>query len=204
MLLEVHPTHPQKRLIERIVSVLEKDGVIVYPTDTCYAMGCSIFSKKAVERIYKIKRYPLNKALSIVCTNISDISNYAKISDMAYRNMKRLLPGPYTFILSATKEVPKTISEGKRREVGIRIPNNVICQAIVEALGHPLLSAGAGHEDELDTATIPYMIEDEIGKQVDIVIDGGVLANEFSTVVSLVDDEVTIIRQGKGKVDFLG
>lgn len=204
MIMELHPTHPQKRFVDRVVEILNKDGVIVYPTDTCYAIGCSIFSKKAVERIYKLKRFPANKALSIVCTSIADISRYATISDMAYRNMKRLLPGPYTFILSATKEVPKTISEGKRREVGIRIPDNAICQAIVSALGHPLLSAGAGHEDELDSATIPYLIDEEIGRQVELVIDGGVLANEYSTVVRLVDDQVEILRQGKGVVDFLG
>ncbi len=199
--MEVHPVVPQTRLIQRVVEILNRDGVIVYPTDTCYAIGCSIFSKKAIERIYRMKQYPKNKALSIVCHSITDISRWAMISDTAYRNMKRLMPGPYTFVLPATRELPKTVSD-KRKEVGIRIPDNAICQAIVEELGHPLLSAGAGWEDILDSATIPYLIEDEVGKQVELVIDGGVLANEHSTVVRMVDDDIEILREGKGQVDF--
>ncbi len=156
-----------------------------------------------MERIYQLKGYPESKQLSMVCTDISDISKYALISDMAYRNMKRLLPGPYTFILQATKLVPKQLAS-KKKEVGIRIPNNLICQAIVEALGHPILSAGAGHEDIDDTATVPQWIQDEIGGKVDLVIDGGVLLNDHSTVLRIIDDEVEIVREGKGVVDFLG
>jgi len=202
MLLEIHPVIPQERLISRVVASLERDGVIIFPTDTCYGIGCSIFSKKAIEKIYQIKGFDRKKQLSIVCSDISDISRYAVISDLAYRNMKRLLPGPYTWVLPATKQVPKKL-HSKRKEVGIRIPDNRICLELVKKLGHPLLSAGAG-ERELDlTGVNPYELDAHFGDQVDFILDGGMCKDTYSTVLQVDENGVEIIRQGLGKVDFL-
>ncbi len=202
MLLEIHPKNPQPRLIQRVVDCLNRDGIVIYPTDTCYGIGCSIFSKKAIEAIYKLKNYPKTKQLSIVCTDISDISRYAFISDLAYRNMHRLLPGPFTWVLPATKQVPKLL-HSKRKEVGIRIPKNQICLELVRALGHPLLSAGAGDMDQDLSGGIPYYLHDHYGHQVDLVIDGGVLRDDHSTILRVDDDGIDIVRQGLGQVDFL-
>jgi tRNA threonylcarbamoyl adenosine modification protein (Sua5/YciO/YrdC/YwlC family) len=202
MLLEVHPINPQERLIQQAVEILENDGIIIYPTDTCYGIGCSIFSKKAIERIYHLKHYKKTKQLSIICSDISDISKYAVISDLAYRNMKRLLPGPYTCIMRATKLVPKTLSD-KKKEVGIRIPDNSICNAIVEALGHPLLSAGAGPIEDEEMANHPALLHDHFGEQVDMVLDGGVLEGGYSTILRFEGETVEVQREGKGEVDFL-
>jgi tRNA threonylcarbamoyl adenosine modification protein (Sua5/YciO/YrdC/YwlC family) len=202
VIIEVHPKIPQTRKIDQIVDCLNKDGIVIYPTDTCYGMGCSIYSKKAIETIYKLKGYSKKKELSIVCQDIADISKYALISDMAYRNMRRLLPGPYTWILPGTKLVPKVL-HGRKKEVGIRIPDNVICKEIVTALGHPLLSAGAGKPEEGLSAAEPWTLHDYYSHQVDMVIDGGVLSDDHSTVISIDGEEVEIIREGLGKVDFL-
>ena len=203
MILEIHPDHPQNRLINRVVEVLRQDGVIVYPSDTSYGLGCSIFSKKALDRIYRIKQYGKTKKLSIVCKDITDISRYAFINDMAYRNMKRLLPGPYTWILPATKEVPKSL-HSKRREIGIRIPNSAICSQIVQELGNPLFFAGAGDPESNISGAEAYYLRDYYGSKVDLVIDGGVLYDEPSTVIRVDDYGVEVVRQGLGTVDFLG
>lgn len=202
MILEIHPVFPQERLISKVVSCLQKDGIIIFPTDTCYGIGCSIFSKRAVDRIYQLKGFDKRKQLSIVCSDISDISRYAVISDLAYRNMKRLLPGPYTWILPATKLVPKKL-HSNRKEVGIRIPDNKICHALVEALGHPLLSAGAGDRDADIPGINPLDLNSLYGDRVDMIIDGGICADAFSTVIKVDDGGVEMIRQGLGEVDFL-
>jgi len=200
--LEIHPVNPQDRLIQKVVEVLKADGIIVYPTDTSYGLGCSIFSKRAVDRIYKIRNYDKKKKLSIVCHDIADISRYAYIDDVVYRNMKRLLPGPYTWILKSTKEVPRHLAD-KRKQIGIRIPDNQICLRIVQELGHPILSAGAGIQEIDLPGSIPYYLEDHYGPQVDLVIDGGVLPDEPSTVLKADDGYIEIVREGLGKVDFL-
>jgi tRNA threonylcarbamoyl adenosine modification protein (Sua5/YciO/YrdC/YwlC family) len=201
MLLELNSWSPQPRLLKKIVDCLNNDGIIVYPTDTCYGIGCSIFSKKAVERIFQLKRYPKTKQLSIICTDIADIAKYAVISDFAYRNMKRYYPGPYTSILRATKLVPKTLSS-KKKEVGIRIPENDICQAIVEQLGHPLLSAGAGNLEDEELGNDPVILNEHYGNHVDYVVDGGILEGGFSTVLRYDGETVEMVREGKGSVDF--
>lgn len=203
VILEIHPDNPQNRLINRVVEVLRHDGVIVYPSDTSYGLGCSIFSKKALDRIYRIKQYGKTKKLSIICKDITDISRYAFINDIAYRNMKRLLPGPYTWILPATKEVPKVL-HSKRREIGIRIPKSPICSQIVEELGNPLFFAGAGDPDSDISGAEAYYLRDYYGSQVDLVIDGGVLYDEPSTVIRADDYGVEVVRQGLGAIDFLG
>jgi tRNA threonylcarbamoyl adenosine modification protein (Sua5/YciO/YrdC/YwlC family) len=203
MLLELHAKNPQVRLLEKIARCLKNDGIIIYPTDTCYGIGCSIFSKKAVDRIFSLRKFSKNKALSIICSDISDIANYAVISDLAYRNMKRLVPGPYTFILPATRQVPKLLANGKRKDIGIRIPDNIICAEIVRTLGHPLLSAGAVDRDDEEMSINPYELFEYYENQVDYVVDGGIIGGGYSTVIQFEYETVEIIREGLGPVDFL-
>ncbi len=195
MLLSINPNNPQKRLITKVVEVLDKGGLIIYPTDTFYGMGCDLFNKRSIRRIYQLKKRPLSKPFSFVCGNLKDISLYAQVSNNAYRIMKRTLPGPYTFILEGTRLVPKLMLTS-RKTVGIRVPNNKICLAIVEGLGRPIISTSIDLED-------PSLIHDTYSSLVETVIDGGVISYEPSTVISLVDDNPQVIREGKGKVDFL-
>lgn len=195
MLLSINPNDPQKRLITKVVEVLDKGGLIIYPTDTFYGMGCDLFNKRSIRRIYQLKKRPLSKPFSFVCGNLKDISLYAQVSNNAYRIMKRTLPGPYTFILEGTRLVPKLMLTS-RKTVGIRVPNNKICLAIVEGLGRPIISTSINLED-------PSLIHDTYSSLVETVIDGGVISYEPSTVISLVDDNPEVIREGKGKVDFL-
>jgi tRNA threonylcarbamoyl adenosine modification protein (Sua5/YciO/YrdC/YwlC family) len=195
MLLSINPNNPQKRLIRQVVEILDKGGLIIYPTDTFYGIGCDLFNKKSIRRIYQLKKRPLSKPFSFVCANLKDISLYAQVSNNAYRIMKRTLPGPYTFILEGTRLVPKLMLTA-RKTVGIRVPKNSICLAIVEGLGRPIISTSVNLED-------PLMIHDTYSSRVETVIDGGFISYEPSTVISLVDDNPEVIRKGKGKVDFL-
>ena len=142
MLLEINPQNPQQRKINQAVQVLNRGGVIAYPTDTIYGIGCDIMNKKAIERVYQIKRWPKNKPFSFLCSDLKNISQYAKVSNYAYKTMKRLLPGPYTFILEGSKQVPKMMLT-KRKTAGIRVPDNAICLSLVHAMGNPLLSTTA-------------------------------------------------------------
>lgn len=195
MLLSINPDNPQKRFIDRVVQELDRGGVIIYPTDTFYGIGCDLFNKKAIQRIYQIKRRPLKKPFSFVCSDLKDISLYAQVSNFAYRIMKRSLPGPYTFILEGTKLVPKLMLTN-RRAVGIRVPENKICLEIVKELGRPIVSTSV----QLDE---PSLIHDTYSSLLDLVIDGGVISYEPSTVVSLIDDNLEVIREGKGEVNFV-
>jgi tRNA threonylcarbamoyl adenosine modification protein (Sua5/YciO/YrdC/YwlC family) len=195
MLLSINPDNPQKRFIDRVVQELDRGGVIIYPTDTFYGIGCDLFNKKAIQRIYQIKRRPLKKPFSFVCSDLKDISLYAQVSNFAYRIMKRSLPGPYTFILEGTKLVPKLMLT-KRRAVGIRVPENKICLEIVKELGRPIVSTSV----QLDE---PSLIHDTYSSLLDLVIDGGVISYEPSTIVSLIDDNLEVIRKGKGEVNFV-
>ena len=191
-MLSINPDNPQQRLIRRVSDILEEGGLIVYPTDTFYGIGCDLFNKKAIERIYRLKNRPLSKPFSFVCDNLKEISSYALVSNYAYKNMKRLLPGPYTFILEGTRLVPK-IMLTKRKTVGIRVPDNQTCHDIVSTFGGPIISTSAGYED-------PYAIRDAHGSQVDVIIDGGMLSQNPSSVVSLINDQPEIIREGKGDI----
>ena len=192
LMLSINPDNPQQRLIRRVSDILEEGGLIVYPTDTFYGIGCDLFNKKAIERIYRLKNRPLSKPFSFVCDNLKEISSYALVSNYAYKNMKRLLPGPYTFILEGTRLVPK-IMLTKRKTVGIRVPDNQTCHDIVSTFGGPIISTSAGYED-------PYAIRDAHGSQVDVIIDGGTLSQNPSSVVSLINDQPEIIREGKGDI----
>jgi len=201
MLLKIHDKNPQMRLIHKAVPVLRDGGIVVYPTDTAYGMGCDLFNKRGIERIYELKRRSKTQPFSFICADLSDISNYAVVTNYAYKIMKRLLPGPYTFILGASRLVPKILLP-KRKEVGIRIPDHEVCLSLVREFGGPIISTTVRLPDE-EILTDPEIIEERIGHSVDLVIDSGILSPELSTVVSLVDDTPEIIREGKGNADVL-
>ncbi len=197
VLLKVNPTYPQKRQIGRAVDSLRKSGVIIYPTDTTYGMGADLFNKKGIDRIYRLKPHKKKRALSFICADLKDISRYAQVSNAAYRVMKELLPGPYTFILNATKEVPKLVMT-KRKTVGIRVPDNNICQALIEELGNPIISTTAMASDR-SYYDDPDDISDKLGHAVDYILDGGIIPREPSTVIDFSEgDDVLIVREGKG------
>ena len=187
------------RLIRKAVQVLSDGGIVVYPTDTAYGMGCDLFNKRGIEKIYEIKRRSRTQPFSFICADLSDISNYAVVTNYAYKIMKRLLPGPYTFILGASRLVPKILLP-KRKEVGIRIPDHEVCLSLVREFGGPIISTTVRLPGE-EILTDPEIIEERIGHSVDLVIDSGVLSPELSTVVSLLDDTPEIIREGKGDAD---
>jgi len=192
MIFTINPHNPQQRLINRVIDVLDKGGLIAYPTDTFYGIGCDLYNKKGIQLIYRLKNRPLKKPFSIICDGLKEISRYAQVSNYAYKTMKRLLPGPYTFILEGTKLVPK-IMLTKRKTVGIRVPDNKICLTLVRTLGRPIISTSAGLDD-------PYCIQEVHSSYLDTVIDGGPLNPTPSSVISLINDVPEIIRKGKGDV----
>jgi len=200
MLLEINPNNPQPRLISKIVDILEKGGVIAYPTDTTYGIGCSIMSKRGIERIYSIKQREKNKPFSFICSDLSDIARYARVSNFQYKVMKRFLPGAYTFVLNATNIVPGLLVT-KQKTVGIRIPDNRICLAIVQALGHPIITTSANRSGE-EPIGDPKAVDHEMGKLLDLVVDGGNLSAAVSSVVSLIDDIPIVLRKGGGDVSW--
>lgn len=200
MILQINPLHPQPRRIGKVAEVLRSEGVIVYPTDTVYGLGCDIHSKKALEKVRRIKKMDNKRHLTFVFADLKQISNYAQVTDYAYRVLKRFLPGPYTFVLQATRLVPRIVLT-KRSEVGIRIPDNKICQSLLEELGNPILSSSVRMPDD-QLHDDPREIDKLYRGQVDLVIDGGVFLPEPSSIISLLNDEPEVIRQGKGDVDY--
>jgi len=199
MLIHIHPDNPQPRLIKQVVGILKTGGVIVYPTDTIYGLGCDIFQHKAIERICNIKNVQPQKAqLSFVCFDLSDLSKYAKQLDTpVYRTLKQFLPGAYTFILEASKEVPK-ILKTKKDTIGLRIPDNKIARCIVEELGNPILSASLPGEF-VEDYTDPDIINDRFIKLVDLVIDGGIGGTVPSTIIDFSRGEPELLREGAGE-----
>lgn len=198
MLVSLHEQNPQIRWIKKAVEILRQGGVVVYPTDTVYGLGCDLLNKKGIERIYDIKKRDRKQPLSFICSDLKDISQYAQVSDFAYKVMKRLLPGPYTFVLKASRAVPKIIIP-KRQTTGIRVPDNRICMALVAELGRPIISTSVKHEDG-EIITDPQEIEKKYHHLVDLVLDGGISSATPSSVLNLVEDVVEIIRIGKGDV----
>ena len=198
MIVEIHPQNPQERLIRKVADVLREGGVIIYPTDTVYGLGCDIFQPKAVERICRIKGIDPQKAnLSFVCSDLSDLSKYAKaISTPQYRFIKQYIPGPFTFILPASREVPK-ILKSRKDTIGLRVPNHRITHAIAAALGHPILSSSLPGE-MVEEYTDPELIHEKFEKLVDLVVDGGIGGMEYSTIVDMTNEEPEIVRQGAG------
>ena len=197
MLIAINNENPQMRLIRRAVEILRGGGILIYPTDTVYGMGCDLFNKKGVERIYEIQRRDRKQPLSFLCADLKDISRYARVSNDAYKIMKRLLPGPYTFVLEASRLVPKILP--KRLTTGIRIPDNRICQALVAEMGSPVISTSV-KDGGGELLSDPRMIEELFGKRVDMIIDGGIIAAAPSSVVSLLAEGIEVIRAGKGDV----
>lgn len=192
MIISINPQNPQKRSITRVCEVLKEGGLVAYPTDTYYGIGCDLLNRGGILLIQKLKNKDIKQPLSMICDSLKEISRYAKVSNYAYKTMKRCLPGPYTFILEATQLVPK-IMLTKRKTVGIRIPDNQICLALIEALGKPLISTSAGLDD-------PNEIEQKFRPHLACVIDGGPTVPEPSSVISLLNDVPEVIREGKGDV----
>ena len=195
---ELHPQNPQLRYINKAIEVLKKGGIIIYPTDTVYGIGCDIFNKEALQKIKDIKNDPDIKLLSFICPGLKNISKYAKVSDYAYRTMKHLLPGPYTFILPAAKLVPKKLWN-KRKSVGIRVPDNPIALKLVEEFGHPIISTSTTNRKG-DLLYDPHEIKSIFDQQVDLMLSSGPLLGKTSSVIDLSGDEPVIIRKGAGDI----
>jgi tRNA threonylcarbamoyl adenosine modification protein (Sua5/YciO/YrdC/YwlC family) len=205
MLIKIYPENPSPKAIEQAVEVLKKGGIIIYPTDTVYGLGCDITDQRAIEKICQLRGIKPEKAnFSFVCADLSNISDYIKpIDNMTFRVLKKALPGPYTFIFNANNNVPKLLSS-KKKTVGIRVPDNSIAYEIVRQLGHPILSASIKDEDELiEYSTDPELIHEKFHDKVDLVIDGGYGGNEPSTVIDCTSGEFEVIRQGKGSLEDL-
>ncbi len=198
MIISLDPDYPEIWHLIDAVEIIRNGGVMAYPTDTVYGLGCDLFDKNSIERIYQIKKMPKKKDLSFICSDLKQVSEYTQVSNLAYRLMKRLLPGPYTFILPATHKVPRLMLN-KRRTVGIRIPDNKICMALLDQLGNPIISTSLVLEDD-ELMSDPFEIYDKYKGQLDVVIDGGILKSEKSTVVDLTGNTPEIIREGKGDI----
>ncbi len=199
---QIHPDNPQPRLIRRAVEILREGGLIVYPTDSSYALGCRIGEKRAMERIRAIRRLDEHHNFTLVCRDLSEITAYAKISNQDYRLLKTLTPGPYTFIHKATKQVPRRLMHPKRKTIGIRVPDNRIAQALLEELDEPLMSSTLILPGDEMPLTDPYEMRQMLDHQVDLIIDGGYCGYEPTTVVVMTEETPTVVRNGKGDVSL--
>jgi tRNA threonylcarbamoyl adenosine modification protein (Sua5/YciO/YrdC/YwlC family) len=200
MILPINPENPQQRLVSKVVGVLREGGVIAYPTDTTYGIGCSIFNKRGIERIYLLKQRERKKPFSFICADLSEVARYARVSNYAFKVLKRLLPGPYTFVLEATSIVPDLLLT-RQKTVGIRIPDNRICSAIVQELEHPVITTSANRSGD-EPIGDPYLVERELENELDMVIDGGILSADVSSIVSLIGDVPAVLRKGVGDVSW--
>ena len=198
--LTIDPDHLRGRHIERAVDVLRQGGVIIYPTDTIYGIGCDITSKSAIERVQRIKGRDSKKPMSFICSDLKDVSRYARVSNYAHRMLKQCLPGAYTFVLPATRETPRLLTT-RQKTVGLRIPDHPVPLALVEALGQPILSTSANFSDQ-DVITEPWELEEKMGHLVDLILDCGSLPVQPSSVVSLMDDRAEVLRAGKGDISL--
>lgn len=202
-LFQIHPENPQLRLVRRVVTTLQDGGVIVYPTDSAYALGCRIGDKSALERIRAIRQLDKNHNFTLVCHDLSELAIYAKVDNTIYRSLKAYSPGPYTFILPASKEVPRRLQHPKRKTIGLRIPDNKIAMAILEEFSEPLMSVSLIMPGETMPLTDPENIYARLENQVDAVIDGGFCGSEPTTVIDFADEEPHIVRKGKGDATTL-
>ncbi len=201
MIIEINPNHPEPRKIKQVIEVLAEGGIIAYPTDTFYGIGCDLFNKESIEKIYNLKGRSHDRPLSIICSDLKNISEYAQVTNYAYKIMKRCLPGPYTFILEASRLVPK-IMLSKRKTIGIRIPNHEIPLKIVAELGHPIINTTATDLETGEILITPHEIKEKLSGTVDLIIDGGPVPGKPSSIVSLINDEPQVIRVGSGDVSF--
>lgn len=201
ILLAMNTQNPPARNVKRAVEALKSGGIIVYPTDTTYALGCDLFDKRAVEKILSIKRMPKDKLLSLICPDLKTVSQYGFVSNQSYKLMKRCLPGPYTFVLKATQLVPR-IMMTRQKTIGVRMPQDNIALAIVTELGHPIITASAALPGE-EAMSEPYEINARVGHVVEVVIDAGIILPNPSTIVDLSVEPPVIIREGKGDISFI-
>ncbi len=197
-ILEVSSVHPQPRHVLKAAEVLEDGGLIAYPTDTYYGIGCDLMSRKAIDKLYNVKDRDRRKPFAFLCPDLSDVARYAKVSNFAYRTMRQLTPGPFTFVLEATKLVPEMM-QSKQKQVGIRVPQAPLMLAIAAQLGRPIVTTSATTADG-DVLTDAKSIKEELGSRLDLILDGGVQPSEPSTIVSLIGDQIAVLRQGKGIV----
>jgi len=200
---EIHPDNPQRRLIQQAVSIIDRGGLVIYPTDSSYALGCHIGDKSAMERIQRIRRLDHKHHFTLVCSDLSEIGTYAKVSNSDYRLMKSLTPGPYTFLLKATSEVPRRLMNPKRKTIGVRVPDNKIVHALLMELGQPIMSSTLIPEGASQALDDAEEIREAYEHTVDLVIDGGFCGIEPTTVINLVDSVPEVMRFGKGDVAFL-
>ena len=202
-ILSIHPQSPQPRLIAQAVETLQKNGVIVYPTDSGYALGCRLGDRDAMERILQIRQIELSHHLTLVCHDLSELGQYAQVDNRQYRLLKQLTPGAYTFILVATKEVPRRTLHPKRATIGLRVPDHPVVQALLRELGEPILSCTLMLPDETVPLSDADDIAEKIGKRVDLIIDSGHCEPESTTVLDLTGDEMVVVREGKGSIAHL-
>lgn len=201
--LTIHPDNPQDRLIKQSVEIINKGGVVIYPTDSCYALGCRLGDKAAMERILAIRQMNLKHHFTLMCADLSELGTYAKVDNSQFRQLKAATPGSYTFILQATKEVPNRTLHPKRKTIGLRVPDNQIALALLKELGEPMLSCTLILPEDNEPLTDPYEIRDRLDYAVDLIIDGGWCGTEPTTVIDMTDG-VELVRQGRGDVSLFG
>lgn len=199
-IIEIHPVDPQPRLVAKIVETIREGGLIAYPTDSSYAFGCHIGDKRAMDRIRRIRRTDKGHNFTLVCSDLSEISTYARVDNWAYRMLKAMTPGPYTFILPATREVPKRLQHAKRRTIGLRVPDHQLVRAVLEALGEPIMSSTLVLPGDDLPLTDPHEIERRIGHDIDLIIDAGPTGIEPTSVIDLSEGTVEVLRVGRGDV----
>jgi tRNA threonylcarbamoyl adenosine modification protein (Sua5/YciO/YrdC/YwlC family) len=201
--LEIHPKNPQPRLIQQAVEVLRRGGVIAYPTDTSYALGAQIGDKQAMDTIRRIRRLDDNHNFTLLCNDLSQVSTFTKMGNDAHRLIKKLTPGPFTFLLDATREVPRRLQHPKKKTIGVRIPDHRIAEALIEQLGEPILSSTLILPGEDDALADPYEIREKLDRELDLIIDGGVVEYQPTTVIACIDTLIEIVRQGIGNAPML-
>jgi len=201
--LEIHPKNPQPRLIQQAVEVLRNGGGIVYPTDTSYALGAQIGDKQAMDAIRRIRRLDDNHNFTLLCNDLSQVSTFTKMGNDAHRLIKKLTPGPFTFLLDATREVPRRLQHPKKKTIGVRIPDHKIAEALIAQLGEPILSSTLIMPGEEDAMADPYEIREQLDRELDLIIDGGVIEYQPTTVIACVDNLIEIVRQGIGNAPML-
>ena len=199
-IIEIHPVDPQPRRVAEIVETIREGGLIAYPTDSSYAFGCHIGDKRAMDRIRRIRRTDKNHNFTLVCSDLSEISTYAGVDNWAYRMLKSMTPGPFTFILPATREVPKRLQHPKRRTIGLRVPDHPLVRAVLDALGEPIMSSTLLLPGDELPLTDPLEIEERIGHEVDLIVDAGPTGIEPTSVIDISDDTVKVLRVGRGDV----